>query len=94
VITEKIELPVHPLRDADPEAAWTSSRSAYWPELGERRDTDVYSFDALQPGNLITGPAIAEMEYSTIVIPPGQQLRIDPHGLGILEDAAAPSEVK
>jgi len=31
------------------------------------------------------------MEYSTIVIPPGQQFRIDPHGLGILEDAAAPA---
>jgi N-methylhydantoinase A/oxoprolinase/acetone carboxylase beta subunit len=94
VITEKLQLPVHPLQDADPAAARTSSRPAYWPELGERRDTDVYSFDALQPGNLITGPAIAEMEYSTIVIPPGQQFRIDPHGLGILEDAAAPSEVK
>jgi N-methylhydantoinase A/oxoprolinase/acetone carboxylase beta subunit len=94
VITEKLQLPVHPLQDADPAAARTSSRSAYWPELGERRDTDVYSFDALQPGNLITGPAIAEMEYSTIVIPPGQQFRIETHGLGILEDAAAPGEVK
>jgi hypothetical protein len=28
------------------------------------------------------------MEFSTIVVPPGQQLRIDQHGLGILEDAA------
>jgi N-methylhydantoinase A/acetophenone carboxylase len=35
----------------------------------------------------VTGPAIVEMEYSTIVVPPGQELRIDQHGLGILEDA-------
>lgn len=27
------------------------------------------------------------MEYSTVVVPPGQQLRIDRHGLGILTDA-------
>jgi N-methylhydantoinase A/oxoprolinase/acetone carboxylase beta subunit len=36
----------------------------------------------------VTGPGIVEMEYSTIVVPPAQQLRIDQHGLGILEDAA------
>jgi hypothetical protein len=27
------------------------------------------------------------MEFSTIVIPPGQQLEIDRHGLGILTSA-------
>jgi len=49
-------------------------------------DTDVFSFDALRPGNVVTGPGIAEMEFSTIVVPPKQQLRIEEHGLGILED--------
>ena len=86
VITEKMDLPVHELGDPDPGAAKTSVRSAYWPEYGERHDTDVYSFDALRPGHVVTGPAIAEMEYSTIVIPPGQQLEIDRHGLGILRN--------
>jgi N-methylhydantoinase A/oxoprolinase/acetone carboxylase beta subunit len=86
VITEKMRLPEHPLQGADPAAARTSSREAYWPERGTRVDTDVYSFDALRPGNVVTGPAIAEMEYSTIVVPPGQQLRIENHGLGIIED--------
>ncbi|MFI1034454.1 hydantoinase/oxoprolinase family protein [Streptomyces sp. NPDC020951] len=89
VITEKMALPTHPLQSADPAAARTASRSAYWPELGERRDTDVFAFDALQPGNVVTGPGIVKMEFSTIVVPPGQQLRIDAHGLGILEDAGA-----
>jgi N-methylhydantoinase A/oxoprolinase/acetone carboxylase beta subunit len=87
VVTEKLALPVHDLRPADPSAARTGSRSAYWPELGERAETDVLSFDLLMPGNTVPGPGIVEMEYSTIVVPPGQQLRIDQHGLGILEDA-------
>jgi N-methylhydantoinase A/oxoprolinase/acetone carboxylase beta subunit len=88
VVTEKMALPVHDLQPADPSAARTASRSAYWPELGERTETEVFSFESLQPGNSVTGPGIVEMEYSTIVVPPGQQLRIDQHGLGILEDAA------
>jgi N-methylhydantoinase A/acetophenone carboxylase len=89
VPTEKLKLPVHSLGGPDPSAARTRSRSAYWPELGTRVETDVYAFDSLVPGNLVVGPAIAEMEYSTIVVPPGQQLRIDQHGLGILEAAGA-----
>ena len=87
VITEKMQLPELALEGEDPSAARTSSRSAYWPELGTRVDTNVYSFDALRPGNVVTGPSIVEMEYSTIVIPPRQQLRMDSHGLGIIEDA-------
>jgi N-methylhydantoinase A/oxoprolinase/acetone carboxylase beta subunit len=87
VVTEKMALPVHDLQPADPSAARTGSRDAYWPELGERTQTEVFAFDSLRPGNTVTGPGIVEMEYSTIVVPPGQQLRIDQHGLGILEDA-------
>lgn len=87
VITEKMTLPVHDLQAPDPSAAKTGSRSAYWPEYGERRDTDVYRFDDLVPGNVVPGPSIVEMEFSTIVVPPGQRLRIDQHGLGILDDA-------
>ena len=88
VVTEKLALPVHDLQPADPSEARTGSRDAYWPELGGRAETDVFAFDSLQPGNTVTGPGIVEMEYSTIVVPPGQELRIDQHGLGILEDAA------
>jgi N-methylhydantoinase A/oxoprolinase/acetone carboxylase beta subunit len=87
VVTEKMALPVHDLQASDPSEARTGSRDAYWPELGKRAATDVFAFDALQPGNTVTGPGIVEMEFSTIVIPPGQQLRIDQHGLGILQDA-------
>lgn len=86
VITEKMALPVLELGSADPSAGRTGSRSGYWPELGRRVDTDVFAFDGLVPGNIVVGPGIVEMEFSTIVVPPRQQLRIDQHGLGILED--------
>jgi N-methylhydantoinase A/oxoprolinase/acetone carboxylase beta subunit len=87
VLTEKLFLPVHPLEEPDPGGAKTTARSAYWPQYGERRETSVYAFAGLRPGNVVTGPAIAEMEFSTIVIPPGQQLEIDRHGLGIVKNA-------
>jgi N-methylhydantoinase A/acetophenone carboxylase len=87
VITEKMELDVHPIQGTDPSAAKTTTRECYWPELERREDTQVYAFDALAPGNTVLGPGIVEMEYSTIVVPPGQQLRIDQHGLGLLEDS-------
>ncbi|WP_248960970.1 hydantoinase/oxoprolinase family protein [Sphaerisporangium perillae] len=85
VLTEKLDLPTYPLEAADPSAARSGARPAYWPELGERRDTEVFAFDALRPGNVVTGPAIVEMEYSTIVVPPGQQMSIDQHALGVIE---------
>lgn len=91
VITEKLTLAEHPLHGADPSAAKTTSRSAYWPELCDRIDTDVFSFDALLSGNIVVGPGIVEMEFSTIVVPPLQQLRIDKYGLGLLEDAGRTS---
>ncbi|MFL6135518.1 MAG: hydantoinase/oxoprolinase family protein, partial [Nocardioidaceae bacterium] len=88
VITEKMALEVHELTTADPTAAQTGRRSAYWPELSERVDTAVFAFDSLEPGNVVVGPGIVEMEFSTIVVPPHQQLRMDQHGLGILENQA------
>lgn len=91
VITEKMQLDEHELEGDDPSAAKTSSREAFWPELGRRMETPVYAFDGLKPGNTVVGPGIAEMEFSTIVVPPGQQLRIDNHGLGILEDSPDPA---
>ena len=89
VPTEKLDLPLHPLQERDPRGAKATIRSAYWPEFGARRDTPVYTFAALKTGNTVTGPAIAEMDYSTIVIPPGQQLTIDARGLGILTSTEA-----
>jgi len=92
VATEKMELATHELQGPDPGVARKGEREAYWPELDERVETTVYDFDALEPGHVIVGPGIVEMDYSTIVVPPGQHLRMDKHGLGIIEDVANVTE--
>jgi N-methylhydantoinase A/acetophenone carboxylase len=83
--TEKMELPIYPLGGADPSEARKGDRSAYWPQIASRVQTSVYSFEKLKPGNLIDGPALVEAEFTTLVIPPEQFLRIDERGLGLLE---------
>ncbi|MFA7282730.1 MAG: hydantoinase/oxoprolinase family protein [Sterolibacterium sp.] len=92
VPTWKPEVQEFPLQGADPSEALTGRRKAYWPENKSWMETPVYVFEQLQPGNVVEGPAIAEAEFTTIVIPPGQRFTIDKHGLGILEAIhAAPS---
>ena len=92
VPTWKPEVQEFPLQGADPSEALTGKRKAYWPENKSWMETPVYVFEQLQPGNVVEGPAIAEAEFTTVVIPPGQRFSIDKHGLGILEAIhAAPS---
>ncbi len=82
---EKPDLPELPMTGEDPSAARIGSRRAYWPEIAAEADTPVFSFERLQPGNVIADPAIAEAELTTVVIPPKTTFSIDKHGLGILE---------
>jgi N-methylhydantoinase A/acetophenone carboxylase len=92
VPTWKPEVQEFALQGADPSEALTGKRKAYWPENKSWMETPVYVFEQLQPGNVVEGPAIAEAEFTTVVIPPGQRFTIDKHGLGILEAIhAAPS---
>jgi len=87
VAGKRLELAVQPLSGADPSAAQTGTRRAYWPEIGDWAETPVYGLDGLGPGNEITGPGIVESEYTTAVIPPGRRLSIEEHGLAIIESA-------
>jgi len=84
---EKLTLPTFPLEASDAAAALTGSREAYWPEFTARRDTPVYSFAAMKPGNRVKGPAIVEADFTTIVVPPGLSLSIDEHGLGLMQNS-------
>ncbi len=85
VPTAKPTLPEFDLEGEDPAAAHTGSRECHWPETGESVETDCYTFELLKPGNLVIGPAIIEAEFTTIVLPPGQQFSIDKYGLGTME---------
>tara|TARA_R110000787_G_scaffold170629_26_gene283381 strand:- start:8579 stop:10783 length:2205 start_codon:yes stop_codon:yes gene_type:complete len=78
-------IPEFPMQDADPSAARSGSRQAYWLELRESVDTPIYQFDLLQAGNELLGPAIIEAELTTVVVPPGRRFFLDKHRLGILE---------
>ncbi len=85
VPTWKPEVPEYPLQGEDPRAALIGERKAYWAETKAWANTPIFQFEQLQPGNVVTGPAVVEAELTTIVVPPGQKFAIEKHGLGILE---------
>jgi N-methylhydantoinase A len=68
-----------PLADegADPGAALSGRRSVYLPVSGGLETADVYTAEALRPGNELSGPAVVEAEDTTVLIQPGQRLWVD-----------------
>ena len=94
VPTWKPDVAEYPLQSPDPKGALIGQRKAYWPETGAYADTPIFQFEQLQPGNVVTGPAVVEAELTTIVVPPSQKFAIDKHGLGILEAIVAPAPRK
>ena len=59
-------------------------------DLPGRIDTPVYDGHRLVPGNRLAGPAIVELETTTVVLHPGQGLRMDDYGNFELCPGAAP----
>jgi N-methylhydantoinase A/oxoprolinase/acetone carboxylase beta subunit len=83
---QELRLEKYPLEGQDPSAARKGSREAWWPESSNGGvETDVYELDGLKPGNLVEGPALIESEYTTVVVPPKRQLRMNEYAIGILE---------
>ncbi len=82
---QELQLEKYSLEDEDPSAASKGTREAHWPENGGSVETNVYDLDALKPGNLVKGPALIESEYTTVVVPPTRQLRMNEYAIGILE---------
>jgi N-methylhydantoinase A/oxoprolinase/acetone carboxylase beta subunit len=91
VPTEKPPLQRRPLGKPDARHAMSGTRQVYWPELREFSQTSVYSFEMLEPGNVVQGPAVIDAELTTVVIPPGHHFSIDEQGLGILEHVSEAS---
>ena len=63
-----------------PKAATRKQRDIYWPDLGRRKSTPVYDGERLLSGNRIAGPAIVETADTTVVVQPGNRLRVDELG--------------
>jgi len=74
------------LEDSEPpDSARLPSRQAYWTSAGGFEQTPVFSFQALKPGNVITGPALIEAPDTTYVIEPNWRFTLDAYHNGILE---------
>jgi N-methylhydantoinase A len=71
--------PFHPakreLRPGDGRQALTATRAVYFG--GKALDTPVYARDALQPGDILMGPAIITEYSSATILPPGDRLGVD-----------------
>ena len=70
------EMHREPTGDADPRAAHSGVRPVWFHRDGAQ-PTDCYLRSKLQPGNRFIGPAMIYQFDTTVVVPPGWQIRID-----------------
>jgi N-methylhydantoinase A len=68
-----------------PGEAAKEPRQVYWDTLGGFKETAVFAFEALKPGNRIAGPALIEARDTTFVIEPGWEFELDPYYNGTLK---------
>ena len=80
--SERGRLPKRKLGKAFPGDALLGTREAYWD--GSFRSTSVYDLDKLQPGNVVTGPALVESDTTSLPIPIGWECKIDEHESAVI----------
>lgn len=71
---------------ADPRHALKGTREVWQPGEGAFAATPVYDGDRLRHGNRLDGPAIVEKVTTTVFVPSGFGLEVDPLGGFLLED--------
>jgi N-methylhydantoinase A len=62
------------------DAARRGRRAVYWDTLQRVEDTAIFDGALLVPGNELDGPAIVETTDTSVVVPPGRVLAVDPFG--------------
>src|SRR6185437_1026670 len=65
------------LSDAIPDAARRPQREVYWEELKRLAPTPIFDGQRLDRGNEIAGPCIVETPDTSVVVRPGQTMRVD-----------------
>ena len=85
---ESARLEIKPRESGTETPAKTASREprqAYWTALGGFNETPVFAFEALEPRNEISGPALIESVDTTFVVEHGWRFTLDQYGNGVLE---------
>jgi N-methylhydantoinase A len=75
-----VEMDTQPASLKDTSAALKRKRQVFFKEMGGFIQTPCYDANRLKHGNVITGPAIVEETKTTVVVPKGAELTIDPYG--------------
>ena len=71
--------------DEDPSPALSGRRPVYFEEEGGFVETPVYDGGLIQPGQLVSGPAVIEEPDTTIVVYPGQEAMSDHYRTYVIE---------
>ena len=74
----------HALGSAKVDFAMKGRRDVYWSDKKAYQLTPIYDGDKLQPGNVIAGPAVAELATTTIMVPHDSELKIDEYGFFVI----------
>ncbi|MFH0915179.1 MAG: hydantoinase/oxoprolinase family protein [bacterium] len=74
-----VELKKQPASSSDASPALKRTRRVYLRDLGGFQETPCYDSDRLRHGNVISGPAIIEEAKTTVVLPRGAELVVDPY---------------
>jgi N-methylhydantoinase A/oxoprolinase/acetone carboxylase beta subunit len=84
--TPKPQLKRHEMNGPDSTHAGKGRRQAYFtaPERGFK-ETAIYDYDRLRAGNRLSGPAIIETPFTTVVVPPHARAEIDEYRNVILQ---------
>ena len=86
VPVRKIQLPKMRLEKPDPSGARKGERPVYWAVRNDFVPTPLFSYEQLQSGNVVEGPAVIEGEYTTLVVPAAMRFSVDERGLGCLQE--------
>ena len=70
------------LNDNPPAGAIKGHRDVIWGQVSDH--TPLYTWEALRPGQSISGGAILESAWTTYPVPPGWTLRVDEYANGHL----------
>jgi N-methylhydantoinase A len=68
------------LSAAVPAAARRAARAVYWEEMRRVEPTPIFDGQRLERGNAIAGPCVVETPDTSVVVRPGQTMRVDAFG--------------